>query len=350
MAGARLGLAMVERGPTADGPLVGLDIGATKVSAGVVDRTGHVTGHSGALHHPNEGPSTVLPVAFDAVELALGGSKAPARIGIGVAAQVDPSDGSVWYAPNLAWRSVPLAQMVAERFHCPVVVSNDARSAAFGEWRFGAGSGAGNLLTIIVGTGVGGGSVVGGRLLRGASNALGEIGHIALVSGGRKCHCPARGCLEAYVGGWAIAERAQERVRREPRAGQALLRIAGALDQIDARTVAQAASEGDPLAESIVRTTSDYLATGVAGLVNAFNPDRVVMGGGVILGWPFLIEAVARRVRESCQPPAASAARVCAAALGAEAVVIGAAAIAADGGTALLLRPIARPTSRPRRA
>jgi glucokinase len=350
MAAARMGLAMGERGSPPNGPLVGLDIGATKVSAGVVDRSGRVTGHSGALRHPNEGPSSVLPVAFEAVERALGGSTPPGRIGIGVAAQVDPSDGSVRYAPNLDWRSVPLARLVAERFRCPVIVSNDARSAAFGEWRFGAGAGAANLLTVIVGTGVGGGVVVGGRLLGGASNALGEIGHVALVAGGRKCHCPARGCLEAYVGGWAIAERAQERVRREPRTGRALVKAAGSLERIDARSVAKAARDGDPLAESIVRTTSDYLATGVAGLVNAFNPDRVVMGGGVVLGWPFLVEAVARRVRESCQPPAASAARVSAAALGAEAVLVGAAALAAEVPVVSTTRPPAPLVPRPRGA
>ncbi|HEV2166336.1 MAG TPA: ROK family protein [Thermoplasmata archaeon] len=311
-----------------EGPVIGLDIGATKVSAGVVDARGQVGERSGSLLRGRTTPEAVRAASFEAIDRVLEVPGTPRAIGIGVAAQVDSTLGTVWYAPNLGWKEVRLAPSFRERYGCPVTVANDARSAALGEWKFGAGAGATDLLSITVGTGVGGGVILGGRLLAGAIGASGEIGHTVLVSGGRRCHCPARGCLEAYVGGWAIADRAQEAVRKDPSAGRRIVELAGGVDPIDARVVGVAAAEGDRLAGRIVRTTSNYLAHGVAGLVNAFNPARVVLGGGVIEGWPHLVRAAAGCVAETCQPPAARAVRVSQAALGRDSVLVGAATLA----------------------
>jgi glucokinase len=325
--------------------VVGADVGGSKVSAAVVDAAGRVLSHGGKALHQNEGPDEVIDQLAAVVRRSFNGGAPPAAIGVGVAGQVDAASGVVRHAPNLRWREVPLGARLAREFGCPIVVVNDVRAATVGEWRRGAGQGARNLLCIFVGTGVGGSVVADGHLLEGAANALGEVGHSVLVAGGRACHCPSRGCLEAYVGGWAIAERAQEKARADPAAGAELRRRAGSLTAIEARTVGEAARAGDPLAREILRETGDYLALGVAGLVNAFNPDRLLLGGGVIEGTPEMIETVASRIRSSCQPPAAEAVSVARVALGADAILIGAAELARDrlgGAPATRARPRTR--------
>ncbi|MFI5414356.1 MAG: ROK family protein, partial [Candidatus Lutacidiplasmatales archaeon] len=164
-----------------------------------------------------------------------------------------------------------------------------------------------------------------------ASGASGEVGHTILFAGGRKCHCPGRGCLEAYVGGWAIAERAREAVAADPAAGAPLLAEAErGGDGLGAASIGRAAALGVPLALRLVQETGDWLGQGVAGLVNAFNPARVVMGGGVVEGWPALLGDVEEAIRRHCQPPAAAAVTVHRVALGHDAVLIGAATVARE--------------------
>ncbi len=310
--------------------ILGVDVGATNVSASIVDERGRVLSHGGRTLHRSAGPVAVIQDLLQVMRKSLEDGTPPNAIGVGVAGQVDVATGTVRHAPNLGWRDIPLGNRLSREFGCPVVVANDVRAATFGEWRHGAGKGTTNLLCLFVGTGVGGSAVVDGRLLEGAANALGEVGHTVLVSGGRPCHCPALGCLEAYVGGWAIAERARERVQADPEHGLEILRRAGSLAAIEARTVGEAAHALDPLALEIMRETAAYLASGVAGLVNAFNPARVLLGGGVVEGSPELLDVVAERVRTDCQPPAASAARVVRAALGHDAILVGAAELARD--------------------
>ncbi len=310
--------------------IVGADIGGSKVSAAVVDSRGRVRSHGGKALHRNEGPGEVIRDLVSVVRRSLDGGAPPRAIGVGVAGQVDPARGVVRHAPNLRWRDVPLADLLAREFGCPVLVANDVRAATVAEWRHGAGRSCQNLLCLVVGTGVGGSAVVDGRLLGGAADALGEVGHTVLVAGGRRCHCPSRGCLEAYVGGWAIAERARERVCSDPAAGAELRRRAGSIDAIEARTVGEAARGRDPLAREILRETGDYLASGVVGLVNAFNPERLLLGGGVVEGSPELVRVVSKRVRAACQPPAAEAVSVARMALGGDAILVGAAELARD--------------------
>ncbi|EQD40922.1 ROK family protein, partial [mine drainage metagenome] len=197
--------------------VIGVDLGATKVISGWVDRQGKVSGHSGVRLHRNEGYAELVREIVRCVEASRSACPhAPAAIGVGVAAQVDSSEGRVLYAPNLKWRSRPLASDLSRHLQCPVYIINDARAATLGEWRHGAGQGSDNWLCLMVGTGVGSSAVVGGLLLEGASNSFGEVGHMTLVSGGAPCHCPHRGCIEAYIGGWAIGERA----RRETATGR----------------------------------------------------------------------------------------------------------------------------------
>jgi glucokinase len=317
-------------GTRAAGPglALGIDLGATKIRAVLVDGRGRVVRESGRLLHSNDGPAHVLEsVVRAARRCAPAGTPSPRALGIAVAAQVDSASGRVVHAPNLRWRDVPLGALLTRELGVPVHVSNDARSATYAEWTHGAGVGCADLFCLVVGTGVGGSAVMGGRLLEGGTNAAGEVGHLPIVSGGRACHCPGSGCFEAYVGGWAIAERAQEAVRSDPRAGRAMTVRAGGIERIGAESVFDAAGAGDALACRLVRETERYLGDGAVGVVNAFNPSRLLLAGGLIARRPELIRVVARAVRERCQPPAAGV-RVARAHFGELAPAVGAAGLA----------------------
>jgi glucokinase len=317
--------------PSGRGPLVlGIDLGATKVVSGVVAPDGTILRHSGRHVHANDGPGGVIrTVARSARACLAAGEPMPTRIGVAVAAQVDPRTGTVVHAPNLGWRDVPLARRLSEELGRPVVIVNDARAATLAEWKHGAGVGANDLFCLTLGTGVGGSAVVGGRLLEGGSHALGEVGHMTIVVGGRRCHCPNWGCLEAYVGGWAIAERAQEAVRADPEGGADLAERAGSIEGITAQLVFQAYRAGDPLAGRIVRETERFLADGAISIVNAFNPAVLVLQGGLVAGLPEFLPVVESAIRARCQPPAAGA-RVVAAKIGEDASLVGAACVARD--------------------
>ena len=313
--------------------VLGIDLGATKVVSALIAPDGTIVRHSGRHLHANDGPGGVIRTLARSVETCLEGSPPPrpVAVGVAVAAQVDARTGTVIHAPNLGWRDVPLARRVSEELGgVRVVVLNDARAATLAEWRFGAGRGSSDLFCMFIGTGVGGSAVVGGRLLEGGSNALGEVGHMTVVVGGRKCHCPNWGCLEAYVGGWAIAERAQEAVRSDPVGGGGLVSRAGAPESITAQTVFQLYRAGDALAGRLVRETERFLADGAVGIVNAFNPTLLVLGGGVVSGMPEFVPVVEAAIRARCQPPAAVA-RVVVASFGENAPLVGAGEAARHG-------------------
>jgi len=309
---------------------LGIDLGATKVVSALVAPDGTIVHHGGTEVHGNDGPDNVIRSLVEGIHRCL--RKAPSLplppIGVSVAAQVDPETGTVVHAPNLRWRDVPLAGRISEALHgARVVVLNDARAATLAEWRLGAGQGTNDLVCMVLGTGVGGSAVVGGHLLEGRTHALGEVGHVTVMSGGRRCHCPNFGCLEAYVGGWAIAERAQEAVRADPVAGAALLTNAGSVEAISARTVFSVYRARDAMAERIVRETERYLADGAVSVVNSFNPEMLVLAGGLVAGMPEFVNVVEGAVRSRCQPPAAGA-RVTPARFGELAPLVGAAVAA----------------------
>ena len=308
--------------------VLGIDLGATKVTSALVDADGRIHRHSGRHLHANDGPGGVIRTIVRAASTCLAEAPAkPRAVGLAVAAQVDPRTGTVVHAPNLGWRDVPLARRVGEELGLPVAVINDARAATLAEWTHGAGRGSDDLFCLFLGTGIGGSAVVGGHLLDGGSHALGEVGHMTIVVGGRRCHCPNWGCFEAYVGGWAIAERAREAARSDPVLGETLRQRAGSVDAITAQTVFQAYRAGDAMAGRIVRETERFLADGVVSVVNAFNPSLLLLGGGLVAGLPDLVAVAESAIRARCQPPAAGA-RVVAAQLGEDAPLVGAAEVA----------------------
>jgi glucokinase len=309
---------------------VGVDIGATKLIAGIIGEDGSIVRHTARVEHGNGGPEAVVRILAAAVR-PLWGSTAGARVrvGVSVAAQVDPDRGLVVHAPNLGWRDVPLGRLLEAELGTPVRLINDARAAALAEWRHGAGAGSTDLFFLSLGTGVGGSAVVGGRLLEGDRHAAGEVGHLTIVAGGRPCHCPNAGCFEAYVGGWGIADRARDEITRDPDGAGGLVRRAGSAAAVTAQTVFEAQRAGDPCATRLVAETERYLADGAVSVVNAFNPGLVVVGGGLLAGRPEFLDVIMFAIRARCQPPAAGA-RVAAARWGENAALVGAAEAARD--------------------
>ena len=310
---------------------IGIDIGATKIRAALVDGTGRVLDGTPPAPLTDRRPAAVLRAVEELVTARLDLARRPPRaVGIALAAQVDRAAGTVLYAPNLAWSRVPVAVRLSDRLGLPVTVENDVRSSAFAEWKVGAARGVSQMVVFWGGTGLGGGLVVDGRLLRGACGAAGELGHLTVVTDGRACHCPNRGCLEAYVGGWAIAERAREAIRADPTGGRSLLARAGRVSRVNARLVFAVAEDGDPLARRLVAETERALMAGAVTIVNAVNPELLLLGGPVLAHWKGLRGRVERAVRSRCQPPAARSVRVRRIALGDWAPMVGAALRALD--------------------
>lgn len=298
-------------------------MGATKLLAAAVDARGQV---SSVVLEPTpaaQGPAVVFRAIGDIIEACrqeAGGRLA--SIGIGFAGQV--SRGIVRSTPNMAgWDDIPLAARLHRRLGVPVALTNDARAAAWAESRFGHGRGARDLVFLALGTGVGAGIVSGGTLMEGAAGSAGELGHVPVVAGGRPCTCGGRGCLEAYAGGWALAREARGAVRAHPRTGRTLLSLAGSPTRIDARVLARACAAGDSLSQSIIAEAGTMLGAASVGIVNAFNPEVLVLGGGIAQGFPRLLDDVRRSVRTGVQP--ARNVRVVRSKLGVRAAAIGAA-------------------------
>ena len=246
-------------------------------------------------------------------------------VGIGSPGPLDRKTGVVIVTPNLGWRDFPLRDAVSKRVGLPATLDNDANCATLGEWWCGAARGGHHVVGLTIGTGIGGGLILNGELYHGASDAAGEIGHTSIDGTGRRCKCGNYGCLEAYASGPAIAERATEALAGDE---ASLLRtlVDGDLSRITARTVYEAATRGDPLAREVVRETAGFLGTGVANLVNIFNPDVVVLAGGVTDAGDALFEPLRAEVRRRAFRPAVEACRIVPGALAGSAGVVGAVA------------------------
>jgi glucokinase-like ROK family protein len=211
------------------------------------------------------------------------------------------------------WDRFPIRDSLQERWGHPVSLNNDAELGALGEWAYGAERGAGNLAYIKIGTGVGAGLLIGGQIYRGATGSSGEIGHLTIEENGPLCNCGNRGCLETLTGGHAIARIAREMVGNNARTILADIRPAERITAID---VANAARQGDPVAQQIIVNAGDHLGIAIAGLVNLFNPDSIVVGGGVAQIGDLFLEPVRKAVQKRSLPAAAQAVRITTALLG----------------------------------
>jgi glucokinase len=314
---------------------IGVDLGGTKVEAAVVDAGGKILQRLKQPTNVAAGPDGITAEISGMVQrLREGGPPfQPTGIGVGVAGQINAATGIVRFAPNLKWREVPFQDRLQTALGLPVVVTNDVRAATWGEWRHGAGQGANDLICLFIGTGIGGGVVSGGRMLEGCTNTGGELGHITTDLNGPPCTCGHRGCLEALAGGWAIARRAREAIRDAPAAAQAFLKAAGlkepvAPGDVNAAAVAAAARAHNPLALLLVDEVARALIAGTVSLVNAFNPCRLILGGGVMQGLPELLGRVEAGIRGAALTAATEGLTVLPARLKGDAGVVGAASLA----------------------
>jgi len=261
---------------------VGVDIGGTKVLAGVVDGAGLVVERVRLnTPHRSKKPAVVEDTIVQAVG-TLRETSNVAAVGIGAAGFVDGAGTRVLFAPHLSWRNEPLKDRLEERLKVPVLVDNDANTTAWAEVRFGAGRGHRQIVCVTLGTGIGGALVVDGRVFRGGNGLAGEFGHMQVVPEGRRCECGNRGCWEQYSSGNALVREARELVdARSPAASQLRELVDDDPDKLTGTVVTEAARAGDRAAIEIFVEVGRWLGTGLAGLCAAFDPELIIIGGGV---------------------------------------------------------------------
>ena len=261
---------------------VGVDIGGTKVVAGVVTWDGQLLERVRAeTPHRTSAPEAVERVIVELVRDLVSRHDVHA-VGIGAAGFVDASGASVRFSPHLSWRDEPLQAAVSSRLGLPVVVENDANAAAWAEWRFGAARGESHLVCITLGTGIGGGLLVDGELVRGRYGMAGEFGHMQVVPGGHRCECGNRGCWEQYASGNALVREGRELAAAGSPMAHRLLELAGGDPlQLSGPLVTQAAQDGDQAAVELLTDVGQWLGVGLANLAAALDPGTFVIGGGV---------------------------------------------------------------------
>jgi glucokinase len=309
-------------------PVLALDIGGTKLAAGVVDGSGHVHSFHAAPSEPGRGPENGLERLFELGRRAIADAGTEvAAVGIGCGGPLDIERGVLLAPLHLpGWRDVPVVALVSEAFGRPAALENDATAAAAGEHRFGAGAGTRHMVYLTLSTGVGGGVIVDGKLYRGAMGNGGELGHVTVDWAGRPCRgCGRRGCLEAYASGTSIGERAAEALATWDRQS-----ILAALERPTAEDVAAAARDGDALGVQLWDETISALASGLTSIVNLFEPELVVLGGGVTRVGEQLLGPVRERVKADAVRPAGSPLAIVQSALGDHVGIVGAATIVYD--------------------
>ena len=321
--------------------IIGVDIGGTKVAAALL---------RGCLPEPDARTLAEVetPVVLERFTAATDSSSAEAclrgieeclsrliaaagrvdAIGVGVASCVDYDAGRVVHSVNLPLGDVPLRDELERAFGVPVALDNDATAATVGEHTYGAGIGAREMLMLTLGTGVGGGIICGGRPYRGFSGAAAELGHLTLDLDGPDCPagCPNRGCLEAYVAGPAMGAAARAAAEAQP--GSGLGRALAAGEPVDGPLLSRLGLAGDPVAVEVFARIGALLGAGLTTLVNVFNPEVIVIGGGAAEAGELLLGPARRVIAERALPPARDQVRVAGAALGPDAGLLGAAALA----------------------
>jgi glucokinase len=314
--------------------IIGVDLGGTNIVAGAMPEDG--SREIAMRSEPtlsDEGADAVVDRIARMIETVIADTSTEtgatrddfAGVGIGSPGPLDRERGIVIVTPNLGWRNFPLRDEVSSRVGLPASLDNDANCATLGEWWCGAAKGGRHVVGLTIGTGIGGGLILDGRLFHGASDVAGEIGHTTIDSTGRRCKCGNYGCLEAYASGPAIAERAREALAGgEP--STLLEMVDGDLTRITAQLVYEASKEDDDVARQVVRETANFLGAGVANLLNIFNPDVVVIAGGVTQAGEPLFDPLRAEVRRRAFRPAVEACRIVPGTLKGSAGVVGAVA------------------------
>lgn len=312
------------------GPAIGVDIGGTKILAGLIAADGSVQAEVRRRSPASDGAAVVTTIGEAVAELrSYPGVGPDVAMGVAAAAFIDADRSVVRYAPNLAWVDLPLAEELMRATGLRVVLENDANAAAWGEYAFGAGRKASNLLMVTVGTGIGGGIVAGGELFRGANGLGAEVGHLRVVPDGRSCGCGASGCWEQYASGTALVLEARTLARSDHAAASLVSAAGGDPAFIDGPLLTRAAQEGDEFARVRLEVLGTWLGEGLASLTAVLDPDLVLVGGGVCEAGELLLDPT-RRALQAHLPAAGhrSAPRVERALLGNDAGMVGAADLA----------------------
>jgi glucokinase len=311
-----------------DAVAIGADLGGTKMLIGAVSREGEVLSRSTESTH-ERGVEEILDTLEVELRRALDAHPDAVGVGLGVPATIDRDRGVAISAVNLPLIDVPVRDLIGERVGIPTFVDNDANCAALAEHRFGAGRGSSNLVLLTIGTGIGGGLVLGDQLYRGSSGAAAELGHVVIEQNGPRCqgNCPNRGCVEALASGTALGREGREAAERNP--DSALGRLLADSAEIDGRAVTDAALDGDAVARDTVALIGRRIGVALSSLANIFEPDLFVLGGGVMRAGELLLEPARQELRARALPPQ-NETRVVAAQLGPDAGMIGAARMALE--------------------
>lgn len=308
------------------GNRIGIDVGGTNVKIALVNEKGSIIYSNSIPTRAEMGYEYTINNMKEAIGDLLKETKSSAKdiegMGFGFPGQIDCQKGIVRLAPNIpGWVDVPIAAIMEKEFGIPTRVDNDVRCAALGELNFGAGIGCENLICITVGTGIGSGLIINGKLVRGASNAAGEIGHIKLdMTGGPLCGCGDRGCLEAFASGPSIVAMAEEYIK----GGKSTKYRELANPEITPYIVSEAAKQGDPVAQRIFAIVGEYIGIGLASVVNLLNPEKIIIGGGVAAAGDILMTPIKETLVKRAMKIAGSTVEVVPAELGNTAGVIGA--------------------------
>ncbi|GLY18616.1 glucokinase [Kineosporia sp. NBRC 101677] len=317
-------------GPDPRGLAIGVDIGGTKVAAGVVDASGAVIARARRATPSRHASARVVEATIAEVVAELREGREILGVGIGAAGFVDADRARVLFAPHLSWRNEPLRDGVAAAVGLPVIVENDANAAAWAEWRFGAGRAESRLVMVTLGTGIGGGIVTDGAIQRGRYGMAGEFGHMVVVPDGRRCECGNRGCLEQYASGNVLGREAREMAAAgSPVTVPLVQRVKGDHSALVGPLITEAAMDGDPAAVELFHEVGHWLGIGLANLAAALDPGLFVIGGGVSDAGDLLLAPARESFRRTLTGrgfrPFASIVK---AALGPEAGLVGAADLA----------------------
>jgi glucokinase len=311
--------------------VLGIDIGGTNLVVGSVAEDGsRIVAVASEATHAEAGAKDVLERLVNLADRAIATTRKDVPgaeilgVGVGAPGPLDTKRGIVLLTPNLGWVNLPLRQIIHDRIGLPAALDNDANCAVLGEWWVGAARGARHAIGITIGTGIGGGLILDGKLYHGASDVAGEIGHTTIDTEGRRCKCGNYGCLEAYASGPNIALRAVEEIEAGAVSRLPTL-VGGDLSKITAQTVYQAAQDGDELALEVVNDTARFLGVGIGNLLNVFNPEVVVVCGGVTLAGDHLFVPLRRETARRAFKPAVAACRIVPGELAGTAGVYGAA-------------------------
>jgi glucokinase len=306
--------------------VLGVDIGGTGTKAAIVSRTGDILARAQRPTDVQAGTKSVISVVDDLLQRSAEFELNIRAVGVGAAGFIDAATGSVTFSPNLVFDDPQIAEALRARVRLPVVVDNDANAAAWGERAFGTAQGCDDVALVTLGTGIGSGFIVAGRLIRGATGAGAELGHTVVDPRGPPCGCGLRGCLEQLASGKAIARMAREALATDP--DSLILELAGSPAEVRSEHVSGAAAENDETARTVLRSAGRSLGIGLSNVVNLFDPQVIVLGGGLVgAGEPYLGPA-RDQLFEMTRDQHRRAQRLDTTSLGHDAGIMGAAALA----------------------